>query len=118
MRSRHFQKATVKDDEISSDEIDEVFDVDGADGGYDTDITEPDPAETEDPAELDVEDQLRLFDGNAYPPEYYRQAVLSFNAAEYEHQDYAPSTATYLDGIEEQWTWYDIFHDSFSYTNS
>ncbi len=112
IRRSHGQIGTVEhaehsDAPFSSDELDEVFDVDKADDGSNADASIGDFDETDGLIELDVEDQLKLFEGNTHPPEYYRQAVVTFNASDYESEDYALGTTRYLDGIEEQWIWWD-----------
>ncbi|KAI0837724.1 C2H2 finger domain protein [Hypoxylon sp. FL0890] len=111
MHRNHHQIGTVEhaegsDPSFSSDELDEVFDVDKADDVYNTDTSIGELDETDGLIELDVEDQLNLFEGNTHSPEYYRRAVETFNASDYESEDYALGTTRYLDGIEEQWIWF------------
>ncbi|GJD04365.1 C2H2 finger domain-containing protein [Colletotrichum higginsianum] len=92
------------DDDISEDTFNAnecVFDVNEDDDGSDTDAT--DAEDLEEDAELDVEDQIKLFGGNLHPPDYWRKAVEDMNDSEFECQDYSPSTTALLDNVEEQW---------------
>ena len=63
-----------------------------------TEITEP---------EVDIDDQILLFDGNVHPPEYYRNAIENSHEAEIEDGDYAPGTEKLLNAIQESWERYD-----------
>lgn len=54
-------------------------------------------------AEMDVEDQIQLFDGNLHPPEYWIQAVEQFREEDYTDGEYAEGTQKLIDGIEEHW---------------
>ncbi|CCF41454.1 C2H2 finger domain-containing protein [Colletotrichum higginsianum] len=95
------------DDDISEDTSNAnecVFDVNEDDDGSDTDATDADDLEED--AELDVEDQIKLFGGNLHPPDYWRKAVEDMNDSEFECQDYSPSTTALLDNVEEQWRLY------------
>jgi hypothetical protein len=57
------------------------------------DITDPDDLGVND---VDVDDQLLLFDGNAHPPEYYRNGIENFNEVDIENGDYALGPRNYL----------------------
>ncbi|KAI3340357.1 C2H2 finger domain protein [Ustulina deusta] len=112
IRRSHGQIGTVEhakhsDAPFSSDELNEVFNVDKADDGSNADASIGNFDKTDGLIELNVEDQLKLFKGNTHPPEYYRQAVVTFNTSDYESEDYALGTTRYLDGIEEQWICWD-----------
>ncbi|OLN96207.1 hypothetical protein CCHL11_07536 [Colletotrichum chlorophyti] len=59
------------DDDISEDNSNankDVFDVTEDKGGSDTDAT--DVEDLKENAELNVDDQIKLFNGNLHPPEY------------------------------------------------
>jgi len=98
----------VDDSDTSySPEDDDVFDRDeevGQDSDLETDITDPDDLGVDD---VDVDDQLLLFDGNIHPPEYYRNDIENFNEADIENGSYAPGTQILLDSIQEAWERYD-----------
>ncbi|KAJ0329333.1 hypothetical protein COL922a_012866 [Colletotrichum nupharicola] len=87
------------DDEC--DDCDDVFDAKEQQCGSDTDATDVEDLEEDD--DFDVEDQVRLFDGNVHPPEYWRRNVEGFNEDPYACQDYSPGTTVLLDAVEEQW---------------
>lgn len=52
--------------------------------------------------DVDVEDQLQLFGGNAHPPEYYRRAIEEFNESDFEGEDYSPRITILINAIKEQ----------------
>ncbi|KAI9146617.1 C2H2 finger domain-containing protein [Paramyrothecium foliicola] len=52
---------------------------------------------------IDADDELGLFDGNLYPPEYYRQGIKEFNESALDEEDYSPGSRVLLDDIEHQW---------------
>ncbi|KAF5493187.1 hypothetical protein CGCF413_v010392 [Colletotrichum fructicola] len=87
------------DDEY--DDYDDVFDAKEQQGGSDTDTTDVEDLYEDD--DFDVEDQVRLFDGNVHPPEYWRRNVEGFNEDPYACQDYSPGTTVLLDAVEQQW---------------
>ncbi|KAH0419558.1 hypothetical protein CcaCcLH18_14355 [Colletotrichum camelliae] len=83
------------------DDYDDVFDAKEQQGCSDTDATDVEDLYEDD--DFDVEDQVRLFDGNVHPPEYWRRNVEGFNEDPYACQDYSPGTTVLLDAVEEQW---------------
>lgn len=52
---------------------------------------------------LDVEDQIQLFGGNIYPPEYYRLGIEQFNKSSFSGENYSHGSTVLLDAIEVQW---------------
>jgi hypothetical protein len=87
----------------------EVFDGDEFEYDSDTDATSVEDFDFEDDldAEIDLEDQIQLFGGNAHPPEYYRQAVEEFNASALRSGGYSEGSKKLLDAAEQQWYWYE-----------
>ncbi|KAK2762536.1 C2H2 finger domain-containing protein [Colletotrichum kahawae] len=51
--------------------------------------------------DVDVEDQIRLFDGNLQSSEYWRHKVEAFTEDPFACQDYSPGTTVLLDAVEE-----------------
>jgi hypothetical protein len=91
------------DDVFDRDDEDDIFDRDediNQDSDLETDITDPNDLGVND---VDVDDQLLLFDGNAHPPEYYRNGIENFNEVDIENGDYAPGTEKLLDAIQGAW---------------
>jgi hypothetical protein len=57
--------------------------------------------------DVDVDDQICLFDRNVHPPEYYRNGAVTFNeTAEVEGGDYSAGTEMLLDAVQEHWERY------------
>lgn len=54
--------------------------------------------------DVDPDDIAQLFDGDLYPPEYWRKAVEEFNESQFDGEDYAPGSTALLDGIDDQWS--------------
>lgn len=52
-----------------------------------------------------AEKQGVLFDGNAHPPEYYRQGIETFNEDDLD-DGYASGTRAQLDSLEDDWNRY------------
>lgn len=48
-----------------------------------------------------AEKQAALFDGNAHPPEYYRQGIEEFDEDDLDN-GYAPATREQLDSLEDE----------------
>ena len=94
------------DDDASSD----LFDHDEADKSDPetaaTDVDELRSRSEDCNSDVDTEDQAQLFEGNAYPPEYYRQAVEHFNVSAYETQDYSDGSKLLQDACKENWNQY------------
>ncbi|KAK2042052.1 hypothetical protein LZ31DRAFT_624529 [Colletotrichum somersetense] len=91
------------DDDISDDTSnanEDVFDVNEDKDGLSTDAT--DVKDLDEEAELNVEDQIMLFGGNLYPPDYWRRAVEEMNESEFKGQDYSPLTTALLDNYLSQ----------------
>ncbi|KAH8659526.1 C2H2 finger domain protein [Ilyonectria robusta] len=88
------------DSDASTFDYEDIFDVDKSQDDPDTDITDFEDSDNE----YDVEDQLRLFDGNTHPVEYYRQLLQNLNEKDLECQDYSQGTNVLLDGIEAYWS--------------
>jgi hypothetical protein len=91
--------------------LDDMFDADKADHS-DTDPSELDDKPDIDGlndflGDIDLKDQHNLFQGNAYPPEFYRQAIENFTADQFDGnaENYEDSTKAYLDTVEGQWQW-------------
>ncbi|OHE90409.1 C2H2 finger domain-containing protein [Colletotrichum orchidophilum] len=97
--------------EVESDHYDDVFDTMDQKGGSGTDATDIDDLCDGD---LDVEDQIRLFDGNIQSTEYWRRKVEAFNEDRFACQDYSPGTTVLLDAVEEQWRQAGFFHSDTS----
>ncbi|OLN95805.1 hypothetical protein CCHL11_02769 [Colletotrichum chlorophyti] len=53
--------------------------------------------------DFDVEDQVKLFDGNVHPPEHWLRELENFNEDAFACQDYSPGTTLLLDAVEEQY---------------
>lgn len=112
MARRQHDSAEADDSDASfSTSIDDVSDVSDVDmdevqDGPDPDLVALDDVDDSfDDGDIDVEDQLQLFEGNTHPPEYYRQAIVDFNESDFDGEDYSPGTTRLLDGVEEQWNW-------------
>ncbi|KAK1707756.1 C2H2 finger domain protein [Colletotrichum acutatum] len=88
--------------ESESDDYDEddVFDTKDEKGDSSSDATDIDDLCDDD---VDVEDQIRLFDGNLQSSEYWRHKVEAFTEDPFACQDYSPGTTVLLDAVEEQW---------------
>ncbi|PMB71342.1 hypothetical protein BM221_003809 [Beauveria bassiana] len=87
-------------------EIDNTFDADRGQLDAETDKSEPEDVGLDgdtDCDDINVEDQLLLFDGNTHPLEYYLKGIKDFNAADYEAQIYSDGSKVLIDAIEEQW---------------
>ncbi|KAL4404021.1 C2H2 finger domain-containing protein [Colletotrichum abscissum] len=50
-----------------------------------------------------MEDQMKLFDGNVHPSEYWLRELESFNEDSFACQDYSLGTTVLLDAVEGQW---------------
>jgi hypothetical protein len=105
------RRPTIDDSDVSSADEDgsHVLDIVEEESGSDIDATsieDPDIDDADVDDEADVEDQIALFGGNVYPPEYYRQAVGEFNESAFDCEDYSPGTTSLLDAVEEQWCQY------------
>lgn len=101
-RKRVFDDADDSDTSYSPED-DDIFDRDediNQDSDLETDITDPNDLGVND---VDVDDQLLLFDGNAHPPQYYRNGIENFNEVDIENGDYVPGTEKLLDAIQEAW---------------
>ncbi|KAK1840388.1 hypothetical protein CCHR01_16997 [Colletotrichum chrysophilum] len=88
------------DDECDVND-DDCFDDNDQDGSLGTDATDVEPLCEDD--DFDLEDQIRLFDGNVHPPEYWLRELEGFNEDAFACQDYSPGTTVLLDAVEEQW---------------
>ncbi|KXH36374.1 C2H2 finger domain-containing protein [Colletotrichum salicis] len=86
--------------EIDDYDDDDVFDTKDQKGDSSSDATDIDDLCDDD---VDVEDQIRLFDGNLQSSEYWRHKVEAFTEDPYACQDYSPGTTVLLDAVEEQW---------------
>lgn len=86
------------DDDLS--DIDEPLD-------HKIDLTDADglsPHDTEElDSDLDLEDQVQLFGGNAHPPDYYLRALDEFSHEVYASQDYSAGSVLLLDAMEQRW---------------
>lgn len=96
-----------EDDDASSDDL---FDHDAADksdpGTEATEVGDIQSPSEDCGSDVDTEDQAQLFGGNAYSPEYYRQAVEHFNVSAYETQDYSDGSKLLQDACKENWNQY------------
>lgn len=90
----------------SGEDENDLFDVKDNTNSPDTDMTSIEDLDVSDvdvDNNIDIEDQIALFVGNVYPPEYYRQAVEEFNKSTFDSEDYSLGTNVLLDTVEEQW---------------
>ncbi|UQC77422.1 C2H2 finger domain-containing protein [Colletotrichum lupini] len=72
------------------------------DGDGDDDDDDDDEILSED-KDYDMEDQMKLFDGNVHPSEYWLRELESFNEDSFACQDYSLGTTVLLDAVEGQW---------------
>jgi hypothetical protein len=97
----------IFDSDVSSylSETDGVFDDkephDSENETIDTDLE--DICTSEKPS-IDInDDQLELYDGNVYPPEYYRQGIRDFNESVLDEEHYSPGSRVLLHDLENKW---------------
>jgi hypothetical protein len=96
----------VEDDSDSSffphdSDLFDSADEDEDSGTEATDIELSDKPDDED-EDGAAEKQAALFDGNAHPPEYYRQGIEEFDEDDLD-DGYAPGTREQLDSLEDEW---------------
>ncbi|KAI9148655.1 C2H2 finger domain-containing protein [Paramyrothecium foliicola] len=101
------QDASDSDASSCLGEADGIFDSNEL-GDSDTETIDTDFEDTETLGKpnIDIDDQLGLFDGNLHPPEYYRQGIKEFNESALDEEDYSPGSQVLLDDIENQWRCY------------
>jgi hypothetical protein len=63
--------------------------------------------------DIDIKNQIQLFDGNVYPLEYYRQGLEEFNENNFDSEDYNNRPTMLLDSIEDDWNLCLIYSLSF-----
>ena len=67
-----------------------------------TDVTDVEDLGLDDEdVNIDVEDQILLFDRIVHPPEYYQNGVEEFNENAFEGEDYNPGSMILLNAVEE-----------------
>lgn len=121
---RHAPSSNSPDDSDASfvqESDDDFSDIVDEPSDHDTELTDVDDLSTHKPddleADVDLEDQVQLFEGNLHPPEHYRQALEEFNEEAYEGQDYSPGTILLLDATEERWHEYAAYTSRVTRTN-
>lgn len=111
----HSDSSNCSDSDVPLSDEDEVFDVEVDDARSETSLTDIENRESDiddfddDCGDIDIEDQVQLFDGNLHPREYYLKVLQEFNEAAFDEEDYSPGTIILLDGIEELWNQYVIW---------
>lgn len=106
-RRKHSIDDTDDSDVSYSPEDNTVFDTDeevNEVSGVEIDITDPkDLGDNLDNGvnNVNVDDQIYLFDGNVHPHEYYQNGVVTFNETKVEGGDYSAGTKILLDAVQE-----------------